>query len=156
MNGSADPPRVRPADPGGRSHWAGPWLVLLLALPGAAWSVFASGISAAALFGEPPTPGDLATAAAAELSGASLWLVAAVLAWAQFRRVVVPLLCGAAAAAYALAALSAPSSDALSEAGMAGWLSAWGPPTSWAIGCWALFALLGAAWRRRRPPPRTR
>ncbi|MCW3818192.1 hypothetical protein ONA91_27450 [Micromonospora sp. DR5-3] len=154
MTGSPDlqPDDVRPRD---RSHWAWPWLVLLLALPGAAWSMFVAGIAAAALFGEPPTPGDLATSTAAVLSGASLWLAAAVLSAALFRRVAVPLLCGLAAVAYAVLAGANRPSAPLHEAGLAGWLAAWVPVTSWAIASWALYALLVAAGRRwRRGAPR--
>jgi hypothetical protein len=154
MTGSTDLLRPR-----GRSHWAWPWLVLLLALPGAAWSMFVAGMASAALFGEPPTSADLATSTAAFLSGMSLWLSAAVLSAALFRRVAVPLLCGLAAAGYAVLALSDRPSAPLHEADTAGWLAAWAPATSWALACWGLYALLGAAgrrWRRGTARPRRR
>ncbi|MFG3702498.1 hypothetical protein ACGF5C_32185 [Micromonospora sp. NPDC047620] len=132
-----------PREPG---HWAYPWLMLILALPGAAWSLYTGLIASAAFFGEQPSPTDHATTAAAVLSGASLWLVTALLTAVVFRRAVVPVLCGLAAAGSAVAAMSVQPRAPLSTADSAGWLSAWTPPTSWAIVLWGVTALALSAY----------
>ncbi|MFG3714763.1 hypothetical protein [Micromonospora sp. NPDC047730] len=116
--------------------------MLILALPGAAWSLYAGLISSAAFFGEQPSPTDHATTTAAVLSGASLWLVTALLTAVVFRRAVVPVLCGLAAAGFATAAMSVQPRAPLNTADSAGWLSAWTPPTSWAIVLWGATALV--------------
>ncbi|MFG3702488.1 hypothetical protein ACGF5C_32125 [Micromonospora sp. NPDC047620] len=117
--------------------------MLILALPGAAWSLYAGLIASAPFFGEQPSPTDRATTTAAVLSGASLWLVTALLTAVVFRRAVVPVLCGLVAAGFAVAAVSVRQPRApLSAADSAGWLSAWTPPTSWAIVLWGVTALV--------------
>ncbi|MEV5767789.1 hypothetical protein AB0L34_24910 [Micromonospora sp. NPDC052213] len=128
--------------------------MLILALPGAAWSLYTGLIASAAFFGEQPSPTDHATTTAAVLSGASLWLVTALLTAVVFRRAVVPVLCGLAAVGFAVAAISVQPRAPLSTADSAGWLSAWTPPTSWAIVLWGVVALVlwvyGQSRARRR------
>lgn len=142
---------ARSAAPRERGHWAQPWIMLILALPGAVWSWYAAVVASAPFFGEEPSPADRATTAAAFLSGASLWLATALLAALMFRRVVVPVLCGLAAVGFAALALSGAQPRAsLSEADIAGSLSAWTPPTSWGLVLWALFALVAWAYGRLR------
>ncbi|MER7474744.1 hypothetical protein [Micromonospora sp. NPDC000018] len=132
-----------------RGHRAYPWLMLILSLPGAAWSLYAGLIASAPFFGEQPSPTDRATTTAAVLSGASLWLVTALLTAVMFRRAVVPVLSALAAAGFAAAALSVRQPRApLSAADSAGWLSAWTPPTSWAIVLWGVVALVLWAYGR--------
>ncbi|NYF58584.1 hypothetical protein [Micromonospora purpureochromogenes] len=124
----------------GRSHWAWPWVLLILALPGAGRSLYVAVMDAAAFFGEQPSPTERATAGAAAMSGASLWLATALLTAVVFRRVVVPVLCGLAVAYFAALAYPAMRRPALLDtADRSGWLSAWAPPTSW------LVALCGAS-----------
>jgi hypothetical protein len=123
--------------------------MLILALPGAAWSLYAGLIASAPFFGEQPSPTDRATTTAAVLSGASLWLVTALLTAVVFRRAMVPVLCGLAATGFAAAALSVRQPRApLSAADSAGWLAAWTPPTSWAIVLWGVTALALSAYGR--------
>jgi hypothetical protein len=142
---------ARPSVPRERSHWAQPWILLILALPGAVWSWYAAVVASAPFFGQEPSPADRATTAAAFLSGASLWLATALLAAVMFRRAVVPVLCGVAAAGFAALALSGTQPRAsLSEADVAGSLSAWTPPTSWGLVLWGLFALVSSAYDRLR------
>lgn len=134
-----------------RSHWAGPWLLLLLTLPGAAWSSYVALIASAPFFGESPSPTDRAATSAAFLSGASLWLASALLAAVVFRRVTVPVLCGLAVACFA--ALSVPGrrpTAPLTAAESPAWLAAWTPPTSWVIAVWGATVLLLGAFRRLR------
>lgn len=140
-----------------RSHWALPWLVLMLALPGAAWSLYVAVMASASFFGEQPDPTDRATTAAAALSGASLWLATALLTAVVFRRAVVPVLCGIAAAGFAALALPSGQPRApLGAADSAGWLSACAPPTSWAIALWAVSTLVLSTYGRLRPVTRDR
>ncbi|SCL70302.1 hypothetical protein GA0070606_5354 [Micromonospora citrea] len=142
---------AQPSAPRERSHWAQPWILLVLALPGAVWSWYAAIVASAPFFGEEPSPVDRATTAAAFLSGASLWLTTALLAAVMFRRAVVPVLCGLVAAGFAALALSGTQPRApLSEADIAGSLSAWTPPTSWALVLWGLIALTAWAYGRLR------
>ncbi len=145
----ANPPK--PAAPADRSHWAAQWAPLILALPGAAWSFYVALIASAGFFGEPASPADRATSAAALLSGTSLWLVAGLLAAIALRRVAAPVLCGFAALAYAVLPPPGTSPRApLSSADSAGWLAAWTPPTSWAIALWGAALLVRWTYRRVR------
>ncbi|SCG75362.1 hypothetical protein [Micromonospora coxensis] len=142
----------QPDDPCGHVLW--PWLLLALALPGVAWSAYDAAIAAAPSFGEPPSPQDQATSAAALLSGASLCLTTALLTATVCRRVPATVGCLVAAAGYATLALTGPGRQApLGAADQAGWVAAWTPPTSWLVGAGLVAVALRAASVRavRRP-----
>ncbi|WP_406037591.1 hypothetical protein OG799_23350 [Micromonospora sp. NBC_00898] len=134
---------VVPSSAPRRSHGAWAWFLLILAQPGAGWSLYVAVVASAPFFGEQPSPTDRATTTAAVLSGASLWLATALLTAVVFRRAVVPVLCGLAAAGFAALALPGRQPRApLSAADSAGWLSAWAPPTSWVIALWGVSTLV--------------
>ncbi|WP_189330555.1 hypothetical protein [Actinoplanes ianthinogenes] len=120
------------------------WILFLLALPGAAWSVWVALIASAPFFGETATAQDHATSAAAMLSGASLWLVTAACSVLVSRGVAVPVLSGIAAAVFAALSLGVGPRAPLSSADEAGWGAAWTLPTGWVVICW----LLGVAGTR--------
>lgn len=149
-----DAAAARSSVPRGRSHWAWPWLLLILALPGAAWSLYVVAMTSMSFFGERPSPTERANAAAAALSGVSLWLTTGLLTAVVFRRVVVSVLCGLGTVYFT--ALANPVGEPralLSTAGSAEWLSAWTPPTSWVIGLWVVVTLVRSTYLRLRKGP---
>ncbi|MGC1215206.1 MAG: hypothetical protein WA890_28595 [Micromonospora sp.] len=134
---------------GRRGHWAWPWVLLILALPGTGrslWVVFMN-----ASFGAPLSHTERGNAGAAALSGASLWLATALVTVAVLHRVVVPVLCGLAVACFAALAYPTMQRPALlGAADWAGWLSAWAPPTSWVVAVWGASKLVLWTYGHRR------
>ncbi|MGB2571485.1 hypothetical protein ACPFP2_23990 [Micromonospora citrea] len=142
----------QPDDPCGHVLW--PWLLLALALPGAAWSAYDAVIAVAPSFGEPPSAQDHATSAAALLSGASLCLATALLTATVCRRVPATVGCLVASAGLAALAVAGPGRHGpLAAADQAGWVAAWTPPTSWLLAAGLVVVTLRAASVRavRRP-----
>ncbi|MGC1212007.1 MAG: hypothetical protein WA890_12170 [Micromonospora sp.] len=135
---------------GRRGHWAWPWVLLILALPGTArslWVVFMN-----ASYGGEVSPIERGARGAAELSGASLWLATALVTAVLLHRVVVPVLCGFAFAWFAALASESmqPGWAPLGAADCAAWLSAWVLPTSWVVAVWGASKLVLWTYGHRR------
>jgi len=152
----ADHIAADPARPD-RRHPAKSWAVLLLALPGTAWSVWLAVWASVPVFAATPTAQHAATGEADILSAVPLCLFAAVCSVIVSRGLVAPMLCALVAVSITLLAYTG-SSALLRTADRGAWITAWEAPTSGAIVVWAAWVAISGlcrviARRRARPTP---
>lgn len=140
----ADHVAAGPAVPD-RRHPAKSWVVLVLALPGTALSMWVGFWAIVPVFAATPSVRHAATSEATILSAVPLWLSAAACSVIVSRGRAAPVLCVFAAVGITALAYTGPS--VLHTADRSAWLTAWMAPTSWAIALWAAWVALSGLWR---------